>query len=409
MQTKARPSVARCGRPNAASRCIDLRSCGHISATLYRVDVLVVAGEASGDLHAADVVKALRQLVPTARFFGMGGPKLAAAGVELVHGAHEISVMGIVEVLPKVPRIWQVMNDLEAAAKARKPSVALLVDVPDFNLRLARRLKKLGVPIVSYVAPMAWAWREWRTKTIAERVDHLACILPFEEKFFRDRGVNATYVGNPVVDQVPPPASRERFREALGLSREGEVLAVLPGSRRSEISRLGPTLASVAAHVARTRGARVVVPVAPGLPSELVAAPFQAAGVTPTLVEGRAPEVVGASDVALVASGTATLEAGLMQRPLVAVYRVNALSYAVGKLLVKIPFFSLVNLLSEARVIPELLQGDMTEARIIEALDPLWSGPARDACLDGLTRLRAKLGPGGAAQRVAELLRSYSA
>lgn len=367
------------------------------------MDVLVVAGEASGDQHAADAVVALKRLRPELRFFGMGGPKLAAQGVELVHGAHEISVMGIVEVLPKVPRIWQVLGDLERAAKDRRPAAALLVDVPDFNLRLAKRLKALGIPVVYYVAPMAWAWRESRTRTIAERVDELLCILPFEEEFFRTRGVKATYVGNPVVDQVPPAAPPADFREALGLALEGPVFAVLPGSRRSEISRLGPTLAQVSAKVLEQRpGTRVVVPVAPGLDHDFVRAPFLAAGVTPTLIDGRAAEVVGASDVALVASGTATLEAGLMRRPLVAVYRVNAVSYAVGKLLVRIPFFCLVNLLAEKRVVPELLQGDMTVEKIVAELEPLWCGPAREACLDGLDTLRQKLGPGGASQRVAE-------
>ena len=367
------------------------------------MDVLVVAGEASGDQHAADAVAALKKLRPELRFFGMGGQRLAAEGVELIHGAHEISVMGIVEVLPKVPRIWQVLRDLEKAAIERKPAVALLIDVPDFNLRLAKKLKALKIPIAYYVAPMAWAWRESRTKTIAARVDHLLCILPFEEEFFRTRGVHATYVGNPVLDQLPAPASAADYRRALGLAVEGPVFAVLPGSRRSEISRLGPTLAAVSAKVLALRpGTRVVVPVAPGLPRALVEAPFLSAGVTPTLIDGRAAEVVGACDVALVASGTATLEAGLMRRPLVSVYRVNALSYAVGKLLVRTPFFCLVNLLVGKKVVPELLQGDLTIERVIEALEPLWSGPARDECLAGLDLLRAKLGAGGASQRVAE-------
>ena len=365
------------------------------------MDVLVVAGEASGDQHAADAVAALKQLRPDLRFFGMGGPKLAAQGVELIHGAHEISVMGIVEVLPKVPRIWQVLRDLERAARERRPAVALLVDVPDFNLRLAKKLKALKIPIAYYVAPMAWAWRESRTKTISERVDRLLCILPFEEEFFRTRGVNATYVGNPVLDQLPPEGSVEDFRRGLGI--QGPVFAVLPGSRRSEITRLGPTLAAVAARVIAQRpGTQVVVPVAPGLPREFVAAPFLAAGVTPVLIDGRAAEVVGACEVALVASGTATLEAGLMRRPLVAVYRVNALSYAVGKMLVRIPFFCLVNLLVGKKVVPELLQGDMTVDRVALALESLWSGPAREECLAGLELLREKLGPAGASARVAK-------
>jgi lipid-A-disaccharide synthase len=366
------------------------------------MDVLVVAGEASGDQHAADAVAALKKLRPDLRFFGMGGPKLAAQGVELIYGAHEISVMGIVEVLPKVPRIWKVLGDLERAAKERRPALALLVDVPDFNLRLAKRLKPLGVKVAYFVAPMAWAWREGRTKTLQQLVDRLLCILPFEEKFFRDRGVNAVYVGSPVLDQVPAPADAAHFRRALGLGLEGEIFAVLPGSRRSEIGRLGGTLATVAARVKTERpGMRVVIPVAPGLPRDFVEAPFKAAGVEVTLVEGRAPEVVGACDVALVASGTATLEAGLMRRPLVAVYRVNGFSYAVGKLLVKIPFFCLVNLLAEKRVVPELLQADMTPDKIMEALRPLWSGPERDACIAGLDELRAKLGGTGASERVA--------
>lgn len=367
------------------------------------MDVMVVAGEASGDQHAADAVAALKKLRPDLRFFGMGGQNLADEGVELLHGAHEISVMGIVEVLPKVPRIWQVLRDLAKAAKERRPAVALLVDVPDFNLRLAKKLKALGIPVVYYVAPMAWAWRESRTKTIAARVDRLLCILPFEEDFFRTRGVDATYVGNPVVDQLPPPGTAAQFRDVLGLAPEGSIFAVLPGSRRSEISRLGPTLAAVSAKVIAQRpGTRVLVPVAPGLPQDFVAAPFVAAGVTPILIDGRAAEAVGACDLALVASGTATLEAGLMRRPLVAVYRVNALSYAVGKLLVRVPFFCLVNLLAEKKVVPELLQGDMTVERIVEALEPLWSGPAREECLTGLDSLREKLGPGGASERVAK-------
>lgn len=367
------------------------------------MDVLVVAGEASGDQHAADVVAELKRLRPELRFFGMGGPRLEAQGVELVHHAREISVMGIVEVLPKIPRILRVLRDLEAAARARRPAVALLVDVPDFNLRLARRLKRLGVPVASYVAPMAWAWREGRTRTIGRLVDRLLCILPFEEPFFRQRGVPATYVGSPVLDQVPATAAPEAFRARLGLDPARPVLAVLPGSRRSELERLLPTLVEVSRRVTAARpGTQVVIPVAPGLSRERVAEGFAGSGVSPVLVEGQAPAAVGASDVAVVASGTATLEAGLMRRPLVAVYRMNALTYWIGRLLVRIPFFCLVNLLARRRVVPELLQGEMTPERIVAALEPLWAGPEREACLRGLDEVRASLGPAGASARAAQ-------
>ncbi len=364
---------------------------------------MVVAGEASGDQHAAAVVADLRERDPSLRFFGMGGPKLEAQGVDLVHGAHEISVMGIFEVLPKVPRIWRVLGDLARAAEERRPVAALLVDVPDFNLRLAKRLKPMGIPIAWFVAPMAWAWRESRVEQLRARVDALLCILPFEEKFFRDRGVAATYVGSPVLEQMPLAKSPAEFRKQLGLTIDAPTLAVLPGSRRSELSRLLPTLVEVARQQAKLHpGLQVVVPVASGLPRSLVSGPFEGSGVTPSFIDGQAPEAVGSSDVAVVASGTATLEAALMQRPLVVVYRVSPLTYVVGRSMLKIPFVCLVNLLAERRVVPELLQGDANPAAIVAALEPLWNGPARAALLAGLDEVRAKLGSPGAAGRVAD-------
>lgn len=373
------------------------------------MDVLVVAGEASGDLHAASVVAKLRALAPDTRFFGMGGPRLAAQNVELLFEMKELSVMGFSEVLPKLPRLFQVMDGLEAAVRERKPRVALLVDVPDFNLRLAKRLKALGIPVVYFIAPMAWAWREGRTKALKELVHTLACILPFEEAFFRERGVNATYVGNPTLEQLPEDLGTAHFRAELGLA-DAPTLAVLPGSRRGELRRLGAVLAESTKRIVDARpGTQVVIPVAPGLPPELVEAPFRAAGVTVKLIAGRAPEVVGAADVALVTSGTATLEAGLMRRPLVCVYRTSPLNLFIGRLLVRLPFFCLVNLLAEKRVVPELLQGDANVERITAEVTQLWSGEARDTCLRGLDEVRARLEGAGAAcsERVAKVLVSF--
>lgn len=369
------------------------------------VSVLVVTGEASGDLHAADLVAAIKRHRSDLTFFGMGGPKLAAQGVELVHGAHEISVMGVAEVLPKIPRILKVLGDLEAAAKARAPACAILVDVPDFNFRLAKRLKALGIPVIWYIAPTVWAWREGRTELLSKYVDHLLCILPFEEAFLRERGVQATYVGSPLLDQIPPQAPVEHFRRALGLNEQQPVLAVLPGSRRSEISRILPTLVEVSKLVQGQRPTvQIVVPVAPSLPVDEISGPFAQAGLSPVLIDGRAPEVVGACDVAVVASGTATLEAGLMRRPLVAVYRVNPLTYAIGRLMVRVEFFCLINLLANERLVPELLQGDMTSEKIMAELEGLWAGPKREAILSGLDRVRAMLGEGGASERAAQIV-----
>jgi len=367
-------------------------------------ELMVVAGEASGDLHAADVLAELRRRRPDLRAFGMGGPRLESAGLERLFDAREISVMGIAEVLPRLPRIWRVFRALVRAARERRPAAALLVDVPDFNLRLARKLRKLGVPVVFYVSPTVWAWRRGRVRQIARDVDRMLCILPFEEEFYREHGVRARYVGNPVVEQVPPPGTPEAFRRALGLDAARPTLALLPGSRPSELQRLLPAMVASAALLAKERpDLQLVVPVAPGLDRAPLEKAFAARGLRPTLVDGRAAEVVGASDVAVVASGTATLETALMLRPMVVVYRMSALSWAVGKLLVKVAFVSLVNLLSGRRLVPELLQSQLRPEAVAEEVRRLWSpGSARDAQIEGLRALRSRLGDGPTASRVAD-------
>jgi lipid-A-disaccharide synthase len=368
--------------------------------------ILVVTGEASGDAHASELVAALQARRPDLRFFGMGGSKLAARGVELLYGAHEVSVMGITEVLPKIPRILQVLRGIATAASERRPACAILVDIPDFNLRLAAKLKALGVPVAYYVSPMIWAWRRGRVKTIRKLVDRMLCILPFEEAFYRDSGVDARYVGSPVVEQVPSPASTADFRQRLGLPPEAPTLALLPGSRMSEIRRLLPTMVSAAKQLAAERpGLQIVVPVAPTIPREEVISRFEGSGLSPWLVDGRAPEVVGASDAAIVASGTAVLEAGLMQRPLVVVYRVSLITYLVGRLMLKVAHVALVNLLAGRRLVPELLQGDMTPERIAAEVRRVWEpGPPREEMLRGLEEVRGRLGGPGAAERAAEVV-----
>ncbi|WP_342374717.1 lipid-A-disaccharide synthase [Myxococcus stipitatus] len=366
--------------------------------------ILVVAGEASGDSHAADLVAALQARRPDLTFFGMGGSRLAATGVELLFDAREVSVMGITEVLPRIPRILQIMKGLSQAAAERRPVAAILVDIPDFNLRLAKKLKALGIPVAYYISPMIWAWRRGRVHTIKRLVDRMLCILPFEEDFYREAGVSARYVGSPVVEQIPAPDSPLAFRTQLGLKPDAPTLALLPGSRMSEIRRLLPTMVDTAKTLSAERpGLQVVVPVAPTIPREEVVSRFEGSGVTPVLIEGRAPEVVGASDAAVVASGTAALEAGLMQRPLVVIYRVSLITYWVGRMMLKVAFVSLVNLLAGRRVVPELIQGEATPERIAEEVRRVWTpGTPRDEMLKGLAEVRGRLGESGAAARAAE-------
>ncbi|MFP2961316.1 lipid-A-disaccharide synthase [Myxococcus sp. 1LA] len=366
--------------------------------------ILVVAGEASGDTHAAELVAALRARRPDLTFFGMGGARLAAQGVEQLFDAREVSVMGITEVLPRIPRILQILKGLAQAAADRRPDVAILVDIPDFNLRLAKKLKALGIPVAYYVSPMIWAWRRGRVRTIKRLVDRMLCILPFEEDFYREAGVSARYVGSPVVEQVPAADTATAFRERLGLAKEAPTLALLPGSRMSEIRRLLPDMVEAAKRLSAERpGLQVVVPVAPTIDRVEITSRFEGSGVTPILVEGRAPEVVGASDAAVVASGTAVLEAGLMQRPLVVVYRVSLITYWVGRLMLKVAFVSLINLLAGRRVVPELLQEEMTPERIAEEVRRVWiPGAPREEMLQGLAEMRGRLGETGAAARAAE-------
>jgi lipid-A-disaccharide synthase len=366
--------------------------------------VLIVATEASADLHAARALEELRRLRPDLAAFGMGGPRLAAAGLECLHHASEMSVMGLSEVLPRIPVILGILRHLAAAAAERRPRVALLVDSPDFNLRLAVKLKKLGIRVVYYVSPSVWAWRRGRVRTIARVVDRMLCILPFEEPFYAGTGVSARFVGHPFAER-PAPLAPEAYRAALALPGGRTTIALLPGSRRSEVKRIFPAMLEAAERLrVRHPDVQFVVPIAPGLTREALL-PHLASHRTleVRLVEGQADAAVGASDAALVKSGTSVLEAALMLRPLVAVYKLSWLSYWVARLLVRLTHFTLVNLLAGRTVVPELLQGQASPARMAEEIELLLAdGPAREQQLAGLRAVRASLGEPGAPRRVAE-------
>jgi lipid-A-disaccharide synthase len=366
--------------------------------------ILIVAGEASADLHASHVLEELRRARPDLEAFGVGGPRLRAAGLEAIAPAEDISVMGLAEVLPRIPRILRILRDLTRAASERRPRAALLVDLPDFNLRLAARLKKLGIPVVYYVSPTIWAWRQGRAKQIAKVVDRMLCILPFEERFYEGTGVSARFVGHPFADR-PPPRAPEAYRAELGLGATRTTIAMVPGSRPSELKRIFPSMLEAAERIrAAHPDAQFVVPIAPTLAREAVE-PYLASHRTleVKLVEGHTEEVVGASDAALVKSGTSTLETALMLRPMVVVYKLSWLTYLVGRLLVRIAHFALVNILVGRGLVPELLQREASPERMAAEVERLLGDRvARDAQLAGLREVRASLGEPGAARRVAE-------
>jgi lipid-A-disaccharide synthase len=357
--------------------------------------LLVVAVEASADLHGAAVLRELQTLCPGLRAFGAGGPRMRAQGFEALVHAEELSVMGVAEVLPALPRILDAMDALRDAARDRRPAAALLIDSPDFNLRLARKLRALKIPVAYFIGPSVWAWRTYRVRQIVRDVARMLVILPFEADFYQAHGVQATYVGNPLADDL-----RSGDRAQLHLDPARPVLALLPGSRLQEIHRLWPPILAAARELrARRPDLQLVVPVAPTIDRALLHAPDV------IFIDGRAPEVLAVADAAIVASGTATLEAALAQTPLVVVYKTSWLTWLIGRLLVRVRFVSLVNLLAGRALVPELLQSDCTPARIAAEVDPLLSpGPQREAQLAGLRAIRDTLAPAGspnAARRAA--------
>jgi len=341
---------------------------------------------------------------PEVRAFGVGGPRLRAAGLEALYPAEDLNVMGFAEVLPKIPRILEVLRGLRRAAEGRRPRVALLVDSPDFNLRLARHLKRLGVKVIYYVSPMIWAWRRGRARKIAKVVDRMLCILPFEERFYEGTGVSARFVGHPFAERALP-GEAAGYRLALGLPAGRVTVALLPGSRRSEIARILPPMLEAAERIRILHpDVQFVIPVALTLSEDaLRPALARHPGLDVRLVAGRADESVGASDAALVKSGTSTLETALMNRPMVVVYRMAWFTYWIARLLVHMSHFALVNILAGRTVVPELLQQEASPERMAAEIERLLADPvARQAQLDGLAEVRRSLGEPGAARRVAE-------
>jgi lipid-A-disaccharide synthase len=367
--------------------------------------VLVSAGDASGDGHAADVVRALGSQRPDLRFVGLGGPALEAAGVEIRVPLRDVAVGGLVEVLGHVPRVFRAWRTLEAIAREESSDLALLVDAPDLNLPLARRLRRAGVPVLYYVSPQVWAWRRRRIRTLAARVDRLAVIFPFEVDVFAGTGLRVDFVGHPLVDRLSAVRARwqrDTARAALGLPDDRPVLVLLPGSRRNEVRRILPLhLASAAALRARQPGLVTVLALAPTVQvADVEPLPH---GVDVRVVEARAYEAMIAADIALAKPGTATLELCLLGTPFAVAGRIHPVSAAVMRRLVQLPSWTLPNLLAGAPVVPEFLQGQARPERVAAALDELLAGPARALQLARLADVSRGLGTGGAAERTAQL------
>jgi lipid-A-disaccharide synthase len=353
--------------------------------------ILVSAGEASGDYYAAQLVEELRRRWPECRFFGCAGPNLRAAGVEPIVRSEDLAVVGLVEVLAHLPRIWGKFRELVAAAEARKPDLAILTDAPDFHLRVARKLKRRGIPVVYLIAPQVWAWRRGRVRTMRRTIDRLLCIFPFEEAFFREHGVPVAYIEHPLASRVSPRLTREEFFRKHNIPPDRPLIAVLPGSRRSEALRHLPELMKAAGILLKDRDLSFILPASPTCGAAFFEEPLRGGPIR--AIEGEAWDTMAHCDVALAASGTVTVEAALLGAPMVTFYRVTGVSWALGKLLVDVPFYSMVNLIAGRRVVPELMQGAMTGERIaVETAALLDGAPEREKMKMELASVAAKLG-----------------
>jgi lipid-A-disaccharide synthase len=370
--------------------------------------ILMVAGERSGDVYGAALARALGERLPGIRVFGCGGDAMREAGVETTVDAHSIALAGIVEIVSGLPSVYRAFHALLDEVRKRQPALAVLIDFPDFNLRLAKKLKAHGIPVVYFVSPQVWAWRKGRVNQIKATVTKMLCIFDFEEKMYREAGVPVEYVGHPLVDLARAQMTRGDFCSKFGIDPAITIVALLPGSREREVQLNLPPLLEAAAQLAARRKVQFILPVAGTLRMEWMENLLRQRGpgaAQVRLIAGLTHDVLEHSDVAVVASGTATVEAALHVRPMVVVYRVSALTWTVGKLLVSIPHYSMVNLLAGKALVKELMQSNFTGQNVAAEVECLLDNPqARNTMADGLRAIRARLGSGGAMGRAADAI-----
>ena len=363
--------------------------------------VMVSCGEASGDLYAGALATELQRLAPGTRVFGLGGPRLAESGAELVGDYRGLAVTGLTEALRVLPRSFGMLRRLRARLLSDRPDVLVAVDFPDFNFGLAQSARKLEIPVVYYISPQLWAWRPGRIRTMKAFATKVLVIFPFEQQIYERAGIPVEFVGHPLIDLIHVTTDRSDLLTSHGLDPEAPTVALLPGSRPNEVRAILPTLAAAAplirAHVPK---AQFVIARAPNLASSLFASLTTPGGIA--VVEERADDVLNASDVAVTASGTATVQAALHLRPMVIVYRLSPLTYRLGRRFVKLDTFGMVNLVSGRRIVPELMQDGFTPERVDEEVRSLLTDRARaDTMRRDLRDMRSRLGDAGASCRAA--------
>lgn len=364
--------------------------------------VLIVAGEPSGDLHGSGLVRELKKRRPGLEIYGIGGDRMESAGMELLYHISAMSFMGFAEVVRNLPFIRSVERRLAEELVRRRPDIVVLIDYPGFNLRLARRAKRRGLKVLYYISPQVWAWHRSRVKQMKSTIDALKVVFPFEVDIFRQGGVEAEFVGHPLVEQLGSPMTRTEFLHRFGLSPEKKLLALLPGSRAQEISSILPTMIEVAEQLRATHAIEVAVGIASNLDVKTIR-PYLPPGSPIHLIEEGTHELMAHADAAIVTSGTATLETGWFGTPMVVVYKTSPLTFTIGRMLVNVKNIGLVNIVAGKTVVPEFIQGEMTAENLAKAVgrifdDPVYAGQVRRE----LGVIRERLGGPGASARVAE-------
>lgn len=368
--------------------------------------ILLVAGEVSGDLHGSHLVEALQRVEPGLQFFGVGGEGLERRGMKLLYPAHSLSVVGITEVFVKLRTILKALRGLKASLEKEKPDLIILIDFPEFNLRLAKIARRRGIPVVYYISPQIWAWRPRRIKLIARVVKKMIVLFPFEVPLYEAAGVDVEWVGHPLLDIVKPTLPKEKALQEFGLDPRRRTVGLLPGSRIHEIERLLPPLLA-SAHLLQKDipDLQFVIPLAPGISKTLLSSQIQNISFPVKVVEGFTYDVMNLCELLIAASGTATLEGAILGKPMIIIYKVSLPSYWVGRALIRVNHIGLVNLVAEKEIAPELIQKDVNPERIADEASRILRDPILSRKMsESMDEVRQKLGEPGAAQRAAQIV-----
>ncbi len=370
--------------------------------------VLIVAGESSGERYGAALVREFRKLHPGTAFFGVGGGRMAEEGVEILFPTEHLAVMGIFEVLSQVPRIRRIFRHLVREAVSRRPAAAVLIDSPDFNLRLAKKLKEAGIPVLYYISPTVWAWRRGRLKTVRRYVSRMMLIFPFEEEIYRSEGIPAAYIGHPLLERVRAGFGRGEFFAKYGFNPAKKLVVLLPGSRRGELRYHAPVLAETVERLRSSSDIQFALVLAESLGRDALKSFWPGPIDELPVLDRDGYEAMAAADVVLSSCGTATLESALLGTPVVAFYRISPLTYRVGRRFVRISHYSIVNILAGMPVVPELIQGEFTAGNLAhEALRVLGSDSVRREMKEAFLNIRKNLGEGRASENAARELERF--